>query len=173
MGIRDFLRRLMKAHTPEGTRLAMRRAYDSSRDRSNAGAEIPIPKNLPPGILGPPSHAVAMFEALASRYRAGGVSQERIQQRATSLWVEIAPFLYLDREKGIKALAEYVVWKEALEEFPETIDKVRVEWLRDRVREGVRQAEEVDPSGWVAGAKDTAQNLEEGETVWIRWVEFL
>jgi hypothetical protein len=185
MGIGDAFRRLAQvfesdakvfdagADTVAGTRTAMREAYQNSQSVKGRG-EVPIAEeDLPNGVVGTPEHLYALWEMLASRYWSAGVSRDEIQRRSDSIWAEISPFLYLDQQVAVEALTEYVVWKEGLEDFPWTADEARVDFLREKVREGVERAEWADPSGWAGAAREKAKNLDEGESVWIRWVELL
>lgn len=162
------------ADTAEGTRTAMRHAYQNSKEMARESGHVPPPRDMPEGTTGPPVHQFGLYGALASRYMATGVDPETVNDRSISLWVELNPFRYLDREAAVEALAEYVVWKESSEDFPWTADDVRVDWLREKIREGARRAEDVDPGGWVAQAKEHAQRVRDGsESTWIRWVELL
>ena len=52
-------------------------------------------------------HQVGLYGALSSRYLAGLKSISEVV-----VWAELAPFLKLEPDQGLAALAEYVVYKE-------------------------------------------------------------
>lgn len=166
MGIWGRLRSSSGIRSAEHTRNAMRKAYHDSLHRSQREG-VPLSADSLAKGTGPPEHVYGLFDALASRYWAAGVPRKEIERRAGSVFAELGPFFYLDRQDGIEALAEYVVWKEA-SEAPQTAGEVRLEWLREKIREGVMRAEEIDPSGWVSVVREHRSGPS-----WIRWMELV
>lgn len=162
------------ADTVEGTRTAMKQTFQIYRDKIRESGEVPLEKDeFPEGVVGPPRHCFALFQTLASRYWVMGISRGRIEEHEDLIWAELLPFLYLDHDDAIEALAEYVVRRESLEDFPWTADETRVDWLQEKLEEGVSRAEKVDPSGWASVFRETAENLDEGESIFVRWVKLL
>ena len=60
-----------------------------------------------PPPAGTTLHQAALYGALATRYIAG--FEPRLE---VAVWMELAPFLNLEPDEGLAALAEYVVYKE-------------------------------------------------------------
>lgn len=189
MGIGDLVSRFFQANIADGTRAAMRRAYRTSARRARRrGDPSAIKDTLPDGASDDPAHVVGLFEALASRYAASGVSRQEIEHRTASgyLWIELMPFLFLDQEDAVEALAEYVLWKEADEAlleymlqgaegpYPEWTSSVRQDWLQARVLESVRRMEAADPPiAWLEQAREDAAKLGDGDSPSIPWLVFL
>lgn len=99
----------------EGVRQAMRNAYSRH-------AELARQQGTPPGTS---EHEFALYGALASRYAAG------LQPfNEASIWAELAPFMRLDPDMGLRALAEYVVYKEMS-------IKADIPWLEKAIRQGL------------------------------------
>lgn len=159
----------------DGPRATVLQAYRTSYERACEGGSyggMTPPELLPEGV-GTREHAFGLFQMLAHRYRVAGASREQIRRRAMWLWVELSPFLYLRQDEGVRAVTEYVLWKEPPEDRPETKDEARVDWLREKVREGLGRAEAVEPYGLVAAAREAAGRRRPGAPVRIRWLEFL
>ena len=89
---------------PQGIRDAISKSYQKH-------LRLAKQQGTPPGTS---VHEVGMYGALATRYMAGG---ERADEMI--IWVELTPFLQLEPNKGLEALAEYVVLKES----PKDADK--------------------------------------------------
>ena len=70
-------------------------------------------------------HQVGLYCCLETRYRAGFQSKSEVE-----LWGELAPFLNLAPDNGLKALAEYIVYKEmpAKADMTKLIDSLREGW---------------------------------------------
>jgi hypothetical protein len=96
-------------------------------------------------------HDFAMYGALATRYMAGF---ERISEPV--VWCELAPFLRLEANEGLEALAEYVVYKE----LP---GKANVSVLRARVAEGLQR--------WPRDERDTWTSMADARR--LAWAELL
>lgn len=159
----------------EGPRAAVLEVYRASYERARQGGGyggMTPPEALPEGV-GTREHAFGLFQMLADRYRAAGLSRRDIWQRAMGIWMELTPFLYLRQDEGVEALTEYVVWKEQTEDGPEAGDEARVDWLRGKVREGLGRAEAVEPGGLIAAARETAGRQRAGASVRIPWLELL
>ncbi len=102
---------------PQGIRDAMTRAY-------HRYAKKPMAQGVAMG-KGVPLHQFCLYGALWSRYKAGFQSAED-----EVIWAELAPFLNLNPDDGLAALAEYVVYKET------PLDANR-DWLSKQVKKGL------------------------------------
>jgi hypothetical protein len=71
------------------------------------------------------SSSNGLYGALASRYMVGFESVSEVV-----IWAELAPFLYLEPNEGLSALAEYVVYKEM------PLDANR-KWLSEQIKKGL------------------------------------
>ncbi len=116
-----FFSKLRTLGSAAGTREAMRKSYYRHRAKFETA-----PDKVPPDTS---HHEAAMYGALATRYRASGSSAEDVEEMEVFIWCELVPFLELETDEAVEALAEYVVWKE-------TPVEARVSWLRSRVQKG-------------------------------------
>ena len=101
---------------PQGIREAMQLSYERH-----------LRTALRPGraVVDSP-HRIALYGALASRYRTRGISPLEPE-----LWAELAPFVSMTPDAlAVQALAEYVVYQE----LP---DDARQEWLRRVVEQEI------------------------------------
>ncbi len=99
----------------QGIRDAM---YKSYHKHVQVAREQPLPD-------GTTEHQMGLYGGLASRYV---LSFKRPQEEL--IWLELTPFLNLAPETGLRALAEYIVFKEMSL-------NADVAWLTDRVQEGL------------------------------------
>lgn len=99
----------------QGIRDAIIKAYHR-HVRKLAGQSLPN---------GTSPHQVGLYGALATRYMAGFESVSEVV-----IWGELAPFLNLEPDEGLAALAEYIVYKE----MPVKADK---SWLSKQVKKGL------------------------------------
>ena len=106
---------LTNLNNAEGTRESMRMAFDKGISR--AGGDVKR----------------GLFEALASRWKVGGVPINEMTE--TMIWVELTPFLHLPRNEARTAIAEYVVYKERPAE-------ANIAWLTQVVQRGCRLAKQ-------------------------------
>lgn len=97
----------------------MRLSYEKHLRLANEG-RIPIPD-------GNTAHEIALYGALASRYRAAGEGAEE-----SVVWPELAPFLLMEEGDALTALAEYV----AYQEHPKD---AKTSWLGTVISEQVRK----------------------------------
>jgi hypothetical protein len=81
-----------------GIRAAMRDSYQKHLKKARLG-QI--------GVGTDPPHATAMFGALGTRNKVLGLPFGE-----PYLWTELFPFLELDDQEGLEALADYAVWRE-------------------------------------------------------------
>ncbi len=70
-------------------------------------------------------HQMGLYGALGTRYMAGFQTVLEVV-----IWAELAPFINLNPDDGLAALAEYVVYKET------PLDAKR-EWLSEQVKKGL------------------------------------
>lgn len=116
----SYLTLLLHSFWPnaEGVREAMRISYAKHLRLGKAG-------RIPTGGMTP--HEAALYGALASRYRAlGQVWCEG------DLLVDLAPFLRMDANDGVEAVAEYAALKECPKE-------ARVSWLKKEINQTIRK----------------------------------
>lgn len=176
MGIGRFYSRIVGGSASAGdVRRAAVEAYRRSYDRacrSEARRGWEPPSGLPQGV-GTREHAFALFCVLAGRRGDEGGLQRLTRPMTLWRWVELAPFLYLRQDHAVEALGEYLLWKEETGRSGGTDLRARTRWLGDRVREGVRRAEEVDPEGLISLAQETDRERRHGASPWIRWTELL
>lgn len=128
MGIFSFLKGMSALGSAEGTRNAMIQSYRKHKNMVESR-----PEGIPPGTS---VHEAALYGALATRYRTAGIKKEAIHRMETFLWLELLPFTHLPEQTGRDALAEYIVWKEV-----ESRTQARLDWLRESIKKGVREAE--------------------------------
>jgi len=114
----------------QGIRDAMSKSYFHH-------VEVARQQGTPPGTS---LHEFAMYGALASRY---AVSFQSVAEEM--VWAELAPFIRLQPDLGLKALAEYVVYKEMS-------IKADIPWLETVVRQGLRMWDEENRQAWLATA---------------------
>ena len=70
-------------------------------------------------------HQAGLYAALSTRYMAGfNAKSEEV------IWLELTPFLRLQPDTGLAALAEYVVYKE----MP---SKANEAWLSEQIKKGL------------------------------------
>ncbi len=100
---------------PQGIRDAMTKSYHSHIAKFT-GQVLPEETSL---------HQMGLYGALGTRYMAG--FQPVIE---VVIWAELAPFINLNPDDGLAALAEYVVYKET------PLDAKR-EWLSEQVKKGL------------------------------------
>jgi hypothetical protein len=81
----------------QGIRDAM---YNSYKKHIRVFENQPLPE-------GTTLHQVGLYSALSTRYMAGFEEKTEVE-----LWSELAPFLELEPNDGLAALAEYIVYKE-------------------------------------------------------------
>lgn len=115
---------------PQGIRDAMTKAYSRHADLARQ-------QGTPPSTS---VHEVGLYGALASRYAAGFQSVQE-----ASVWAELAPFLRLDPDMGLRALAEYVVYKEMS-------IKADIPWLEKVVTQGLKMWDAESREGFIAMA---------------------
>lgn len=104
----------------QGIRDAMTKSYHR-HVRQWTGQSLPDGTTL---------HQVCLYGALSTRYKAGFQSASEVV-----IWAELAPFLNLEPDYGLAALAEYVVYKE------KPLDAKR-KWLSSQVKKGFLLLEE-------------------------------
>ena len=100
---------------PQGIRDAMTKSYHRHVAKLD-GESSPDGTSL---------HQVGLYGALATRYMAGFHPVSEVV-----VWAELAPFVNLNPNDGLAALAEYVVYKE-------TPLDARREWLSEQIRKGL------------------------------------
>lgn len=130
---------------------------------------------LPERASGNAAHAFGLFGALVSCYAAHGVPQWQVEFRSGFVWTELMPFLYLDHNDAVEALAEYVLWMEIDDEYPGWEERpaevppwtssLRLEWLKGKIREGVRRVEEDEDASF--------RSLVEADWPLIGWLDLL
>ena len=124
--------------TPEGVRESMRRSYDKHYNLAASGQ------------LGSPDddlHQIGLYGALASRLQARGAP---VQEPA--VWAELAPFLQLEQETALEALAEYAL-------YTERPNEARTEWLISVIKQGYQHGagtEQFDALSFLARANGVA-----------------
>lgn len=150
MGIFSFLKGMGALGSAEGTRNAMLQSYRKHRSMLEGR-----PDGVPPGTS---SHEAALYGALATRYRTAGIKEEAIHRMEYSLWLELLPFVHLPEQTGPEALAEYIVWKEV-----DSRPQARLEWLRESIKKGVREAER---SGKQEAVEAAMGKVFEGSSPW-------
>jgi hypothetical protein len=116
MGLWDLLKNINNA---EGIREAMRMSYNKHFKLAMNG-KIPLNNTTP--------HRIALYGALASRFRLSGVPVDNVTAEAL-IWADLLPFLYLDQHTACEALAEYVVYKEMPKD-------AKISWLTTLVQKG-------------------------------------
>lgn len=111
-----WLKLLLNANNAEGTREAMRMAYNKHfrPAKQKAGGSSP--------------HHVGLYGALGSRYAGRG---QNIPEPA--LWGELSPFMLMEEDLSVEALAEYVLYQER----PWDAD---TEWLKSEINKAFRSA---------------------------------
>src|SRR5215213_8986802 len=67
------------------------------------------------------SHMIGLYGALGLRHRARGTKGGEVR-----IWNELAPFLAMEEQEAVAAVAEYVVFQESPQE-------ARITWLRDSI----------------------------------------
>ena len=120
MSLSRMMRNLFNA---EGIREAMRVSYKKHFDNADKHVSIESDRHR---------HGIGLYGALASRYQAKLAGKEEVVIQG-----EIAPFLCMERELGIAALAEYVV-------FQERPSEARVDWLKENLNEALCAAPQGD-----------------------------
>lgn len=100
---------------PQGIRDSMIKAYHRHVCKWS-GQSLPDGTSL---------HPLGLYGALVTRYMARAQSVSEVQ-----IWMELTPFIKLEPDDGLKALAEYIVYKEM------PLDANR-EWLSEQVRKGL------------------------------------
>lgn len=68
--------------------------------------------------VGESPHVLGLYGALGTRYLARGINI------GDELWYELAPFLAMEEQKAVEALAEYVIYQEMPKE-------ARIQWLSE------------------------------------------
>jgi hypothetical protein len=126
----------------EGTRETMRESYHTHREM-RAGSDSRSP------------HEQGLYGALESRYVAAHAPRPEIQ-----IWTELIPFLLMDEDEAVEALAELMVHDEMPLE-------ARTEWLGARIRwvihERLPAATEFQRSG-------AARALRQGHRPWLSFL---
>lgn len=102
MGFFDFLKNVNKA---EGSRMLTRRTYNAYFDKAKRGE---FHTNDSP-------HYMGLYGALGNWKNANRQSVNEMQ-----MWVELAPFLVMNEEDSVEALAEYIVFmdRHKYDEYP-------------------------------------------------------
>ena len=100
---------------PQGIRDAIIKSY---RKHFNKSQNQPLPE-------GTTRHQVALFGCLGTRYVASFKRKSEVE-----LWLELTPFLKLEPEDGLSALAEYIVFKEMA-------DKANISMLVEHLKTGL------------------------------------
>lgn len=85
-------------------------------------------------------HQVGLYGALSTRYMVGFKSALEVV-----IWSELAPFLKLEPDTGLAALAEYVVYKE----MPIKADEA---YLSKQVKKGLSLYEDEERESWLMAA---------------------
>lgn len=111
---------------PEGTREACRMSYRKHY-------RLAVQRSASPDLGSP--HAIGLYGLLATRYQARGFPSPE-----PAVWAELSPFLLMEPQVAVEALAEYVV---AQERGPE---KARVGWLQQVISEALRKPPTSDDS---------------------------
>lgn len=144
------------------TRLTVRRSYEYHLRLIRNDVR---PVSLPEWMT---AHQGALVGVLYERYgkslnrRKAAVMRNKIPKRF--LLFEMLPFGYLSPpEEGVETLGEYVAWKENRNYGLRV--KVRLEWLRTKVREGLGEAQKAGFSSIVMEARNFEPQ--------IPWVELL
>ena len=135
-----FLRELFGG--PAATRKAVRESYQEHRRKG-------------PSFDSPSPHALGLYGALESRYLASNAPRPEIQ-----IWTELVPFLLMDEEEGVEALAEIIV----SEELPL---EARTVWLGERIRRAIRERLP-DASDSMKGY--AARALRQGHRPWLAFI---
>ena len=99
----------------QGIRDAMKRTYFKQ-------VEVARAQTLPSGAS---LHQIGLYGALASRYIAGAQQPFELM-----VWAELFPFMHLDADMALDALAEYIVFKE----MPQKAER---QWLEQVVQHGI------------------------------------
>ena len=108
--IRGFSRKIFGlGYNVEHTREAMRYSYKRHVLEAQKGA-IPL-------CAGETPHTAGLYGALWARYASANIPRPEIL-----LWIELAPFLLMNKSNAIEALAEYVVCQE-------NPGKGKIDWL--------------------------------------------
>ncbi len=116
-----FIKRILNAGNPEGGRDAMRDSYKKhvkiaqQRKLSNV-------------------HQIGLYGALASRYRVKW--QQPVKPTEPEIWVELIPFLSMNEQESIEALAEYVLYKEWPVES-------KISWLEEKINKALLNISEI------------------------------
>jgi hypothetical protein len=94
-------------------------------------------------------HQAGLYGALGTRYMAGFKSVPEVV-----IWAELAPFLNLEQNDGLQALAEYVVYKEmpldANKKWISEQIKKGLSLLRDEERKGIEMMAKVNRFAWTS-----------------------
>lgn len=115
-----------RAFTAEGCRDAMRLSYAKHRALSISSGENEHN-----------AHYAGLFGALGTRYKTRELIGYKTLRLLPSgvipdvvLWPELAPFLMMNEEESVEALAEYVLWQEKPR-------KSRNKWLSEKLKAAV------------------------------------
>lgn len=126
----------------EGTRETMRELYDKHRQTR------PSSDSVSP-------HEQGLYGALESRYVADHAPRPEIQ-----IWTELIPFLLMDEEEAVEALAEIMVHDEVPLE-------ARALWLGERIRWVIRERL---PSAADFHREGAARALRQGHRPWLAFL---
>lgn len=114
----------------QGIRDAMVKSYHK-HVRKFTGQPLPNGTSL---------HQVGLYGALSTRYMVGFKDASEVV-----IWSELTPFLKLEPDTGLAALAEYVVYKE----MPIKADEA---YLSKQVKKGLSLYEEEERESWLMAA---------------------
>lgn len=135
-----FLKKLFGG--PEGIRETTRESYREHRRTANGPHALT-------------AHERGLYGVLRSHYAA-----ERPPRPEIQIYTELIPFLLMDEEEGVDALAELVV----REELPL---EARTAWLGDRIRWAIRERL---PSADESLRSGAARALRQGHRPWLAFL---
>jgi len=123
-----FWHKLKNINNAEGIREIVCWSYDESFNLVvKSGVAQPASK-VSGDTLSETTRHFALFGVMEKYFFASGV--ENVKR---SIWAELLPFLYLDKQTGREALAEYVVYKEMPKD-------AKISWLETVVLRGCELA---------------------------------
>lgn len=106
---------------PDGIRAAMHLSYEKHLKKALSGKI---------GVETDPPHSTAMFGALGTRNKVSGYPVNE-----PYIWIELSPFLELEAQLGVEALADYAVWRE----LPNELTEPQLENLANTINGGLLQ----------------------------------
>ena len=119
-----FWSQLKNINNAEGIREIVCRSYDENYNLVVKSGLAQTASKVSGDPLSEMTQYFALFGVLENYYLASG-----IEIAEKTIWAELLPFLYLDKQTGREALAEYVVYKEMPKD-------AKIAWLETVVQKG-------------------------------------